>query len=224
MADWELYEQQIYEKFKNSYSDCEFTKNDKIVGQYSKVQRQIDVAVRGTLAGYPQLLVIECKYFNKHVDVKVVDSFIGFLEDVNANHGVIITNNGFSEAAQNRAKGKKINLDVVDFNHFDDYEFEPDVTCCHDCDPEYSSNFIYWDENYSNHEEFRLSYCNYCSQAHIRCTNCGSETSLNEAENDILECSGGCGLKIKITHEYVGSGQHETQYEVIYNNEEEIND
>lgn len=224
MKEWEQYETQIFEKFKSKYDDCEFIKNHKFKGLYSKVDRQMDVAIIGTIAGIKQLGVIECKHYNKNINVKTIDSFIGFLQDLNANFGILITNNGFSDGAKNRAENQKVHLDIIDLDNIDEYEFEPDVTFCPDCDPEDSNNFIYWDENYSNHEEFRLSYCNYCSQAHIRCTNCGSETSLNEAENDILECSGGCGLKIKITHEYVGSGLHETQYEVIDNNEEEIND
>jgi hypothetical protein len=47
---------------------------------------------------------VDCKYFGKKVDVKDVDEFLGYLQDLKASKGVLITNNGYTEAAINRAR------------------------------------------------------------------------------------------------------------------------
>lgn len=75
--------------------------------------------------------VVECKYFNKKIDVKVVEGFIGFMEDVGTNVGIIITNKGYSQAALNRAEVRKIHLDIVEISKLSSYHFEWDS--CHDC-------------------------------------------------------------------------------------------
>lgn len=209
MKDWEKYEQQIYDKFDNSYTDCVFTKNDKILGQFSGKYRQIDISARGTLAGIPQLLVIECKYFNKNVDIKIVESFISFLEDVNANHGVIITNCGFTDGAKNRVKGKTITLDVVNFKDFDEYIFEPEIYSCHMCDDKYR-NVVHWNR-YDVENSFDVGHCAYCNETHIRCK-CGGITAVSETNQDgLVECLGGCGLKLK--HSY--DEYHDEHFDII---------
>ncbi len=214
MSDWEIYEQQIFEKFRSKYDNCDFIKNHKIKGLYSNVNRQIDVAIIGNLAGIEQLGVIECKYYNKKIDVKTVDSFIGFIQDVNANFGIIITNQGFSEGATNRAKNQKVHLDIINIEEIDEYEFEPDIGYCEMCD-ETDRNPIFWDENYSREDEYLLANCQWCSEPHIRCNYCGAETPTSMREDDILKCSGGCGLEVKITEECDRKGYCETHYEVV---------
>lgn len=42
--------------------------------------------------GHEIKLAVECKCYSKNIDVKIVDGFIGFLEDIKANLGIIITN------------------------------------------------------------------------------------------------------------------------------------
>lgn len=204
MKDWEQYEQQIYDKYKSSFTDCTIKKNTKIMGRYSQVPRQIDVLLNGNIADQNIDIIIECKYFNTKVDVKIVDGFIGFLEDVDVTHGTLITNKGFSKGAYNRASfacNKKIKLDIVDFREFDKYIFEPYTnTKCHICDDPYR-NIVFWDR----HDvcgKFDVGHCAYCNETHIRCQNCGAITSITEAENNgIIECDGGCGLKIKYSHD-----------------------
>jgi len=51
--------------------------------------------------------VFDCKYFNRSVDVTVIDSLVGFMEDIGAESGGIVTSMGFSESAANRALSSK---------------------------------------------------------------------------------------------------------------------
>ena len=93
--------------------------------------RQVDILVTSTIIGKPFTAVVECKCFNKNVDVKTVDSFVGFVDDVKANLGIIVTNVGFTAAAKNRATQRDIKLDIVKFTELDKYE--PEYNWC-DCD------------------------------------------------------------------------------------------
>ena len=111
--DWRKYELNIFNTIKSAFPDSEIEFDDAILGIYSKVERQVDFAIRKTIAGKRILGVVDCKYFGKNIDLKIVESFIGMIEDLNANFGILITNNGYSKAAKNRVKFSNLKLDVL---------------------------------------------------------------------------------------------------------------
>ena len=115
--DWKKYEEEIYEYFHSQYPDAEITLDTKKVGLYSKVERQLDVLIEQYIAGNRLSIVIDGKYFNKKVDVKAVESFIGMLEDVGCHKGLLISKEGFTEAAYNRAHygPSEIELDILNY-------------------------------------------------------------------------------------------------------------
>ncbi len=82
----------------------------KLDGRQSKTKRQIDVLVRQKVGQYEIQIVIDCKDYNKPVDVKGVEEFQGLLRDVGAQRGVLVCPKGFSEAAKARAEGWQIDL------------------------------------------------------------------------------------------------------------------
>ncbi|ULO04851.1 restriction endonuclease [Paenibacillus sp. 19GGS1-52] len=90
--DWRRYEVEIYQKLKSEFPEVNITFDGKILGHQSKVERQIDVLAVGKFMGHEITLAVECKYYSKNIDVKIVDGFIGFLEDIKADIGIIITN------------------------------------------------------------------------------------------------------------------------------------
>ncbi|CAN5433083.1 hypothetical protein BH10ACI1_BH10ACI1_20150 [soil metagenome] len=45
--EWKKYEQEIYETFMEFYPDAKISYNQKLLGKYSKVKRQIDVLIEG---------------------------------------------------------------------------------------------------------------------------------------------------------------------------------
>ena len=112
---WKEFEEEVFlecERVFNSQG-TEVLKNKYIVGCYSGVKRQIDVIVRHHNDGEDvNMCVVECKHFAKKINVKIVDSFIGCLEDVGANNGIIVSEKGFTKAAINRAHKGKDNIEV----------------------------------------------------------------------------------------------------------------
>ncbi|MFB9080241.1 restriction endonuclease [Flavobacterium procerum] len=113
---WKEYETKLFDFLKQNYPECEIEFNDSIFGVYSRTERQIDFAIRGNLAGKRILGIVDCKYYNKKINIKTVESFIGMMQDVNANFGLMITNHGYSKAAKNRVKYSNLKLDVLKFN------------------------------------------------------------------------------------------------------------
>ncbi|PJN59811.1 hypothetical protein PAEAM_28460 [Paenibacillus sp. GM1FR] len=119
--DWRMYETEIYKKLKSDFPKVHIEFDVKILGHQSKVERQVDVLALGKFLGQEITVAVECKYYAKNIDVKIVDGFIGFLEDIKADLGIIITNKGFSSAAKNRAEAKKIRLEILTFKEFEEY-------------------------------------------------------------------------------------------------------
>jgi len=121
---WRDYEKELFNYFKDSYPSCSIKFDQKIIGRYSKVKRQVDILIEGEVAGYEIKIIIDCKYFSENVDVKQVESFIGMLDDLDVNQGVLITKNGFSKASINRAYygNTKLELDVINFDEILDYQ------------------------------------------------------------------------------------------------------
>lgn len=115
---WKDYEEAVYEECERVYHfrNAEIIKNIHINGKYSGVKRQIDVLIRLLENGeVKSTIIVECKHYVTKINVKIVDSFIGCLEDVCADKGIIVSEKGFTKAAISRAhKGKDdIEVDVL---------------------------------------------------------------------------------------------------------------
>ncbi|NIM15648.1 MAG: hypothetical protein GTO45_26975 [Candidatus Aminicenantes bacterium] len=70
--------------------------------------------------------VADCKFFSRKIDVKMVDQFIGFLADIEAHIGILITNKGYSKAARERAKNDPfhIYLEIVTLDELSSWKFD----------------------------------------------------------------------------------------------------
>jgi restriction endonuclease len=77
--------------------------------------RQVDVYIEGSIAGFPYTVVIDCKHYGKPLDVKNVDEFLGMLDDIKPNMGVLVSLHGFGSGAKKRAakEGRRLNLCTV---------------------------------------------------------------------------------------------------------------
>jgi hypothetical protein len=119
--DWLEYEKEISDYFRAEYPDAKFTPNAKVVGRFSKTERQIDLLIEGEIADFMFRVVVDGKYRNKKIDVNDVESFIGFVRDVDADRGVMISTEGYSPAAVNRGyyEDSGIELDVLKFKELD---------------------------------------------------------------------------------------------------------
>ncbi|OJV54196.1 MAG: hypothetical protein BGO31_12640 [Bacteroidetes bacterium 43-16] len=123
---WGDYEKKVYKAICDAFPESDISFDDSILGIYSKAERQVDFAIRHNVAGKRILGIVDCKYYNKNIDVKMVESFIGMMQDVNANFGFLVTNNGYSQAAKNRVKFSNLKLDVLEVNELKEIEITAD--------------------------------------------------------------------------------------------------
>ena len=72
--------------------------------------RRIDVLVRGKVGPIDILTIIECKDYNKNVNVTRVDELHSKMQDVNAHKAVLVARKGFSKHAIRKAKRLGITL------------------------------------------------------------------------------------------------------------------
>jgi len=83
--------------------------NQSIIGRYSHTKRQIDIL----LLNAKRIIIVECKYYNKKVNIKVIEEFIAFLEDVGVNEGLLITNIGVTKSAIKRISESEIDIKIL---------------------------------------------------------------------------------------------------------------
>lgn len=135
--DWKNYEKEIFGIFKEEYPNAEISHNVLKRGRYSKVNRQCDIIIEDYIAGNRMTIVVDGKFFNKKIDVKEVESFIGLLEDVGAHKGLLISQKGFTKAAVNRAYygPSEIEIDILNFDGLKSYQ-------CHSAIPYAGNNGI----------------------------------------------------------------------------------
>lgn len=122
--NWRDYEVYITRHFQRLFPGASVRHDVKRLGVLSKVERQIDVLIEGNVAGFQLTIVIDCKYFGKKVDVKDVDEFLGYLHDLRASKGILITNNGYTDAAYSRAMNdtRDVELRIIEFKNLDRYQ------------------------------------------------------------------------------------------------------
>lgn len=121
---WKDYEIEISEYFKRQFPNADITHNVKIDGRYSKIQRQIDILIEDYVAGNRMRIIVDGKFFSENIDVKDVEMFIGMLNDCEANKGLLITQEGYSQAAINRAFFDPIDIELDILNFKELYAFQ----------------------------------------------------------------------------------------------------
>ena len=159
--EWRKYEKLVHNNLEAKFPNCSITFDDSIFGIFSKTDRQIDISIRGELAGNKILGIVDCKFYSKKVDVKGVESFLGMLEDLKANIGIMITNVGYSEAAINRASVKNLQLDIVKADELHDLEVDIDELINQKITNLRLSKFDFFkrlNENWSQFDEANSSY------------------------------------------------------------------
>lgn len=127
VRDWEDYEQRVYKKLKETYPEAEkIIYDERIKGKISQTSRQIDVLAEHSILGEKIRIVFECKLYQGKIDVKAIESFKVFIEQVNADKGVLISKVGFTKGAENTAKHFNISLKVISEKDLENYEFDFD--------------------------------------------------------------------------------------------------
>jgi hypothetical protein len=203
---WKQYERQIHARLLRAAGGdgkAEVTFDKRLPGNLSRVDRQIDVYVEGQFANgiVEGTMAVDCKYFDRNVDVKGVETFIGLVEDVGTDFGLLVTTKGYSPAARERvAAARGVKIDIVPFEELEDWS--PEVLFCPICtdlDSDRAPGPLYLDPVPAGVEGRELATgigrCWTCISVSMRCR-CGILNTLYEAEEgEWQECEGGCGVE-----------------------------
>ncbi|MGL4473861.1 MAG: restriction endonuclease [Shewanella sp.] len=105
---FEMLAERIFEEISRQHDGVSIRRNVSMKGIDG--ERQIDLLITSNFAGMEFRTIVECKDYNKKVDVKVIDGFHSVMQDVSANKGVVVSRKGFSSTAVTKAKRLGISL------------------------------------------------------------------------------------------------------------------
>jgi len=92
------------------------TRTDERI-QGARGTHDIDVTARATVAGIPQLWIIECKKWRRPVPKERALTFIGIVNDIGADRGLMFSESGFQAGAIRAAANTNITLtSLTDFH------------------------------------------------------------------------------------------------------------
>ena len=123
-AKWSQYEEQVYCTLRDHFPRADVKKNVRIRGRFSKRSRQVDVLITEHTPSGTSKIVVDTKLFTRRVNVKDIDAFAGFVDDVDAKRGLLITNGGYTKAALRRAHFAPgdLELDVLNFDELKQWQ------------------------------------------------------------------------------------------------------
>src|SRR3954464_15174023 len=111
-AAWLEYERTVHRELESLFRDATVRHNVELPGKKSRVSRQIDILVEESVGGAPIRTAVETKHYARRIDVKVVEGFIGLLNDIQIERGLLVSPLGYTEAAQQRAFRDDVDLDL----------------------------------------------------------------------------------------------------------------
>jgi hypothetical protein len=122
--DWKQYEREIEAYFRSEYPSAYITTNAKRLGKFSKVERQIDLLIEQQVCDLPFRIVIDAKFRGRKIDVKDVEEFLGMVGDVCAHKAIMISSEGYTDTAIQRASADDADLilDVLNFSELQRYQ------------------------------------------------------------------------------------------------------
>lgn len=209
MNRWREYEEEIHGLLSaKADPDADVSFDVKKPGLLSGGDRPIDVFVTGRFAGSvlpnPATLAVDCKCWARTVNVPDVERFMGLLEDLGADLGLLITTSGFSKAAQKRAENARgVKIQVVTFEELAEWS-PPNVWSCQICEVDtdrhfpgaaYAERLAPGGEVLS--ERIFAGQCDRCSAVHVMCA-CGELRGVHEFEEDKELMCWGCGRTFRV--------------------------
>jgi hypothetical protein len=111
MKRWEQYQVQAAELLRELGFTAEV--NAKLPEANGAVHA-IDVAARRTVAGVDVLWIVECKHWNRRVNIEKVLALRGLVMDLGADRGILMSESGFQSGAIITATQKNITLTSLD--------------------------------------------------------------------------------------------------------------
>lgn len=103
--EWKRYEKHVVKKVREWVGlDAKIEYDVDLPATRSGGTRQIDILVTTKLPGFDDEITIgiDCKHYSENLDVGHADAFVSLIEDVQTDHGYLITNKGWSPKAEAR--------------------------------------------------------------------------------------------------------------------------
>jgi hypothetical protein len=85
----------------------------RVRGRYSLCLRQLDAAVYRSEEDDIPFFIADSKRHGRNLNVKHIECFIGMMDDVGADIGLLVAPQGFSEAAKRRAMAADLRVEVM---------------------------------------------------------------------------------------------------------------
>jgi hypothetical protein len=103
---WKRYEEYIVEEVREwAGPDAKIEFDVNLPALQSGGTRQIDILVTGDFAGgmlENRTAAIDCKCYSKKINVTHADKFVGLIDDVQTDFGILVTTKGWSKKAEAR--------------------------------------------------------------------------------------------------------------------------
>ncbi len=109
MSDFREYENGVADILSFLLGDAATVeRNVRVPPRRGQRRRQVDVLVRGRVFGLDDAtLAVDCKAWARRVAVGDIDKFLGFLNDVGADLGLLVSASGYSAAAKSRLENER---------------------------------------------------------------------------------------------------------------------
>lgn len=122
--DWKEYEKEIFDALHAEYPSASISLDRKLLGHRSKVKRQCDILIEEEIAGAVIRTVVEAKFHKRPIDIKGVETFVGMLEDLNVQRGLMVAPAGYTKSAKQRAlrASTKLELDILNPIELGDFQ------------------------------------------------------------------------------------------------------
>ena len=123
VMEWKEYENIVLTECQRVFFNADIQYNIYVDGLFSKRKRQIDIFIKDNNG---VVCIIDAKKYNTKVDIKDVESFIGMVKDVGGNYGILVSENGFTKAAINRAHigENNIEVDILNLKELGMFQYE----------------------------------------------------------------------------------------------------
>jgi hypothetical protein len=123
-GDWRTYESYACGALQRRFRGARITANAHVIGLKSGIERQIDILVDRQDGGFNFRIAVDCKCYQRNVDVNQVEAFLGMLDDIRVSKGILLTTKGYSKAAYERVRRepKDIDLQILRPERLSDYQ------------------------------------------------------------------------------------------------------
>ncbi|GLL05142.1 restriction endonuclease [Dactylosporangium matsuzakiense] len=108
MSDYRDYENGVADVLAFLAGSSAVVERNVMLPGRSGKRRQVDVTVGGRFSGLTQqFMIVDCKRWKSAVDIKDVESFIGMVNDVGADIGLLMTTVGVTDGGWQRARQER---------------------------------------------------------------------------------------------------------------------